>query len=181
MKKRIILWALISSVGCIILILCASKWYLIKSRSEIKPSYRKELANLGNKAIASLDVPVGAILVYHDSIIGRGFNTVRRDHLAGGHAEINAISNALNKLGWDGFRNLDHEELMMYSTFEPCTMCMGAMEEYHIKHVIFIKSKPFSQWTISELKYLRYEWLKRKSVHDDLQDSLFRLYPGYKE
>ncbi len=180
MKNKTILGILLILITCIILVICASKWYLTKPRTAIKPSYRKELSSLGYKAIASLDVPVGAILVYHDSIIGRGFNTVRRDHIAGGHAEINAISDAINKLGWDGFRKLDHGDLVMYSTFEPCTMCMGAMEEYHINKTIFIKSKPLSQWTISGLKYLRYEWLKRKSANDDLQDSLFRCYPGYK-
>ena len=179
MKKRVLIWLIIFALLAFIIILLSPKWYLLHQKTTIKPSYRKELANLGAKAITSLDVPVGAILVYKDSIIGRGFNTVRRDHVAGGHAEINAISDAINKLGWDGFRLLEHSELTIYSTFEPCPMCIGAMEEYHIKHAIFIKSKPITQWFGTDLRHLRYEWFKRKTSEDNLQDSLFRAYPGY--
>jgi tRNA(Arg) A34 adenosine deaminase TadA len=179
MKQRTIIGVLIFFLVGILIFILAPKWYIIHPKAAIKASYRKELANLGVKAITSLDVPVGAILVYHDSIIGRGFNTVRKDHIAGGHAEINAISDAINKMGWEGFRAIDHSQLTIYSTFEPCTMCIGAMEEYHIKHAIFIKSKPITQWFGSGLKHIRYEWLKRKSMDDDLQDSLFRAYPGY--
>ena len=179
-RRTIIGVSIFLSIGIIIYLL-SPKWNLIHPKTTIKASYRKELANLGAKAITSLDVPVGAILVYKDSIIGRGFNTVRRDHIAGGHAEVNAISDAINRLGWDEFRLLDHSELIMYSTFEPCPMCIGAMEEYHIKHAVFVKSKPVTLWFGTDLRHLRYEWFKRKSTEDNLQDRLFRAYPGYKE
>ena len=61
MKKRVLIWLIIFALLAFIIILLSPKWYLLHQKTTIKPSYRKELANLGAKAITSLDVPVGAI------------------------------------------------------------------------------------------------------------------------
>ncbi|MBK8340910.1 MAG: nucleoside deaminase [Flavobacteriales bacterium] len=83
------------------------------------------LANLGKEAISSGDVPVAALLLYNDDVIGRGYNTVRRDGNAGGHAEVNAISDAFRSLGWERFERLDRDRMVLLTTFEPCAMCKG--------------------------------------------------------
>src|ERR1017187_5428530 len=112
MRRNFISLTLIICAFCVLIWLLSPKWYLLHPDVKIKASFRKELALLGSKAIASLDVPVGAILVYHDSIIGSGYNTVNKNHDAGGHAEINAISDALQRLGTEQFRLLDHSQLV---------------------------------------------------------------------
>jgi len=179
-RFRLIL--LLAIVGIVFIAgLLAPKWYYAHQSTKLSATFHNELAGLGARSIPSGDVPVGAILVYHDSIIGRGYNTVLKDHAAGGHAEINAISDAMQKLGMVRFRTLDHSALTLFSTYEPCPMCKGAIEEYHIKKVVFIKPKIMKDWLQSDLKNIRYEWYKRRTLPDGLQDSLFRLYPDYKE
>ena len=97
------------------------------------------LTGLGKEAIRSGDVPVSALLIYDDVIIGRGYNTVLRDGNAGGHAEVNALSDAFTNLGREGFDRLDRERMVLLTTFEPCAMCKGLILEYRIGHLAFIE------------------------------------------
>ena len=84
------------------------------------------------KAMEQGDVPVGAIVVKDDKVIGVGRNCREKDKNAIAHAEIIAIQNACKELGdW----RLDDCEL--YVTLEPCPMCSGAIINARIKTVIF--------------------------------------------
>ena len=84
------------------------------------------------KAMAHGDVPVGAIVVKDDKVIGVGRNCREKDNNAVAHAEIIAIQNAFKEIGnW----RLDGCEL--YVTLEPCPMCSGAIINSRIKTVIF--------------------------------------------
>ncbi len=68
------------------------------------------------------DVPVGAVVVHRDRVIGRGRNQVEALKDPTAHAEILALGAAAASLGdW----RLD--ECTLYSTLEPCTMCAGAV------------------------------------------------------
>ena len=78
-------------------VLSYSKWYLFDERADLPSWITLELEKLGSTALESGDVPIGAVLLYDDTIIGNGYNTVLRDGNAGGHAEINAISDALTR------------------------------------------------------------------------------------
>jgi tRNA(adenine34) deaminase len=78
------------------------------------------------------DVPVGAVVVQGDSIIGRGHNQIEslRDPTA--HAEMIAITAASNALeSW----HLD--DARIYVTIEPCVMCVGAILNSRIKAIIY--------------------------------------------
>ena len=79
------------------------------------------------RPLQSLDVPVGAMLIYNDTILSVGHNSVLLDSNVAGHAEINAINNAIRKTGFVNFSRLDRDKLILVSTFEPCMMCRGAM------------------------------------------------------
>ncbi len=138
------------------------------------------LMNLGRMALLSRDVPVASILLYRDSIIGEGFNTVLRDGNAGGHAEINAMSDAMRHLGQTMFSALNRDSLILISTFEPCPMCRGAILEHRIKQVQFLKPKPLSYLLREDFRSMRYRWLWRQIEPEALQDSLFLSHPGYK-
>lgn len=160
-------------------------WALVHKAYVFEPEHRladhevAELGTLGTAAIASLDVPVAALLVYKGEVIGRGYNTVRRDGDAGGHAEINAISDAMRALGPAGLDALHRDKLVLLTTFEPCAMCRGAIVEYRIEQVGLVEPKSLRHHAGQAWKVLRYELTKMKLGPDGLQDSLFRLHPGY--
>jgi tRNA(Arg) A34 adenosine deaminase TadA len=154
-------------------------FYKLKKTKETSSSIRHRLIELGAKSLSNLDVPVGAIITYNDSIIGTGYNTVLKDSVAFGHAEINAITMALKKLGITKFNELDRNKLFLYTTLEPCEMCRGALIEYRIKKVHFMKSKSLSYWWKERNWELVYEYNKSQITGENLQDSLLLKHPLY--
>lgn len=155
--------------------------HLLRSKHEPSPAVVGELQVLGTRALESGDVPVASVLLFGDSIIGRGYNTVLRDGDAGGHAEVNAVSDAMAHLGNEAFGTLDREQLLLISTFEPCAMCRGMLLEYRIDRVAFIEPKSLWHWLKEDARWLGYELSKIGSEPERLQDSLFRLHPAYPE
>lgn len=83
------------------------------------------------------EVPVGAIVVYQDEIIGRGFNAPISCHDPSAHAEIQAMREAARKLG--NYRLVDCD---LYVTLEPCAMCAGAIMHARIGRLFFGASDP---------------------------------------
>jgi len=164
----------------VLLLLIASygQWHLRPSEG-IAAEIADSLRSLGLRALASNDVPVAAVVLYGDEIIGKGHNTVHRDSSAGGHAEIEAISGALARVGVEGFKRLNRDSLVLITTFEPCLMCRGAILEYNIKEVIFLKGKPVLHWLREDLRSFRYSWTRKQGGDETLQDSLFRQHPLY--
>lgn len=83
-------------------------------------------------AYAKNEVPVGAVVVKDNQIIGQGYNLVNSTNIVSNHAEFIAINMASKKL--KNWRLLDCE---MYVTLEPCLMCIGAINNCRIKTVIY--------------------------------------------
>lgn len=84
------------------------------------------------KAYQKKEVPVGAVVVYENRIIGRGHNLIETLQDPTAHAEILAITAAANYLAsW----RLDDTSL--YVTLEPCSMCAGAILNARIREVVF--------------------------------------------
>ena len=86
----------------------------------------------GKLALATGDIPVGAIVVQGDRIIGRGHNRREEQQDALLHAEICAIQQACSTLG--------HWRLQgcpLYVTLEPCPMCAGAIINARIDRVVY--------------------------------------------
>lgn len=84
------------------------------------------------KAYEINEVPIGAVVVRNDEIVGTGFNRRETDKNALYHAEIMAIDDACKRLG--GWRLWECE---MYVTLEPCPMCAGAIINSRIKRIVF--------------------------------------------
>ena len=78
------------------------------------------------------EVPVGAVVVKGEKILGKGRNTVISDNDVSAHAEINAIRNASATIG-----NYRLNDCVMYVTLEPCHMCAKAIVDARISSVIF--------------------------------------------
>ena len=89
------------------------------------------------KAFASNEVPVGAIIVQHNKIIGKGRNRVIANQNVSSHAEINAIINASQNIN-----NYRLNNTKMYVTLEPCHMCAKAIIDARIDEVIFAAPEP---------------------------------------
>lgn len=84
------------------------------------------------KALEENEVPVGAVVVKDNRIIGRGYNQVERLKDATAHAEMIALTAAANHIG-----NWRLSECSIYVTLEPCVMCTGALLASRIKELYF--------------------------------------------
>ncbi len=99
--------------------------------------YMKAALRLAEKAAALGEVPVGAVVVYQDRIIGRGYNRREIDQSSLAHAELIAIRKACKKIG-----SWRLEDCTLYVTLEPCPMCCGAIINSRIPQVIFGAKDP---------------------------------------
>ncbi|MBE0440932.1 tRNA adenosine(34) deaminase TadA [Psychrobacter sp. FME13] len=84
------------------------------------------------------EVPVGAILVHDDQIIGQGFNEPIGRHDSTAHAEIIALRDACTRL--QNYRL--PLQTTLYVTLEPCTMCIGALIHARVDRLIYAASEP---------------------------------------
>jgi tRNA(adenine34) deaminase len=88
-------------------------------------------------AEAAGEVPVGAVVVHDNTIIGRGQNRVLRDSDPTAHAEIVALREAGLHL-----RNYRLEDCTLYATLEPCAMCAGAIIHARIHRLVYAAPDP---------------------------------------
>ena len=88
-------------------------------------------------AVAAGEVPIGAVVVKHGSVIAAAHNRPRTLHDPTAHAEILAIREAARVLG---NARLDHCELWV--TLEPCAMCAGAIAHARIARLYYAASDP---------------------------------------
>jgi tRNA(adenine34) deaminase len=94
--------------------------------------FMREALAQAQLALAAGEVPVGAVVVHGDAIVGRGHNAPVTSHDPTAHAEIRALQEAARTLG--NYR-LDGCELFV--TLEPCAMCSGAMLHARLARVVY--------------------------------------------
>ncbi len=102
-------------------------------------TFMKEALKEAEKAFEKGEVPVGAVIVYQNKIIARGYNQMEMLHDPTAHAEMIAITQAADFLrseGGDKHRG-SLEKTSLYVTVEPCPMCAGALVISRCENLIF--------------------------------------------
>lgn len=99
------------------------------------------------------EVPVGALIVQDNKIIGKGYNCpiIRNDPTA--HAEIVAIRDAAKEL--NNYRLIN---TTLYVTLEPCPMCLGAILHSRIQRLVYAADDAKGGAVNSVVKLLDYKW-----------------------
>ena len=108
-------------------------------------------------AQAAGEVPVGALVVYNDEIIGRGQNRVLRDNDPTAHAEIVALREAGIALS-----NYRLTNCTLYVTLEPCAMCAGAILHARITRLVYAADDPKAGACGSVLSVMNHPQLNHK-------------------
>lgn len=137
-----------------------------------------ELAKI---SAAEGEVPVGAIIVKSDEIVGTGRNRREYGKNALYHAEIEAIDNACKTLG--GWRLWECD---MYVTLEPCPMCAGAIINSRIKTVYYgasdLKAGSFgSVVDFNSLPYNHKPEIVSGVMQDEARKMLSDFFKGLRE
>ena len=109
------------------------------------------------KALKKGEVPIGAVVVLGEEIIGRGYNQPITTKDPTAHAEIIALKEASNRL--DNYRL---NEAIIYTTLEPCLMCAGALVHARIKKIIFAAQDTKSGVVVSNGGLIQSEFLNHK-------------------
>lgn len=89
------------------------------------------------KAYASGEVPIGAVVVVDGKIVGRGHNRTEEKGYPFEHAEVVALWEAVGNVGAHALA-----ESVLYSTVEPCVMCIGAAILAKVPRVVFGAHEP---------------------------------------
>ena len=88
--------------------------------------------SLATRAEAAGEVPVGAVIVKDDAIVGEGWNQPIGAHDPTAHAEIIAMRAAAQRIG--NYRLTGHT---LYVTLEPCIMCASAIVHARVSRLVF--------------------------------------------
>lgn len=97
-----------------------------------KEDYIRKAINLANNSIDNGGGPFGAVIVRNNEIIAEASNSVTNDNDPTAHAEVNAIRMATKKLN-----TFDLSDCEIYSSCEPCPMCLGAIYWAKINKLYF--------------------------------------------
>jgi len=127
------------------------------SANENDEAYLRKAIAEANDAEANGEVPVGAIVVHQNKIIGRGQNRVLRDNDPTAHAEIVALRQAGLYL-----RNYRLEDCTLYVTLEPCAMCAGAILHARIARLVYAAPDPKAGACGSVLSVMNHPQLNHK-------------------
>lgn len=119
--------------------------------------WMNEAIALAKKAALANEVPVGAIVVLDNQIIGRGFNRPISTCDPTAHAEIIALRDAATTI--NNYRLINAS---LYVTLEPCTMCTGAIIHSRIERLVYGASEPKAGVIRSQKRLLEEPYFNHK-------------------
>ena len=92
--------------------------------------YMKEAIKEAKISLKESGIPIGAVLVENENIIGRGHNKLLQNDSTILHAEMDCIENA------GRLKGVDYKKCTLYTTLSPCEMCSGTIILYKIPRVV---------------------------------------------
>ena len=101
---------------------------------------------LAKQAQAAGEVPVGAVVVLKNTVVGTGLNRTIQNKDPTAHAECEALRAAALRLG-----NHRLPDTALYVTVEPCMMCVGAMVHARVRELIFGTREPKAGVVVSNV------------------------------
>lgn len=113
-------------------------------------------------AASQREIPVGAVLVSNEQVIGAGYNAPIKLSDPTAHAEIQALRAACQAL--NNYRL--PEDTTLYVTLEPCTMCVGALVHARVKRVVFATTEPKAGSLVSARQLLENGYYNHKFVFE---------------
>jgi len=111
--------------------------------------------------------PFGAVIIKNNEVIACAHNSVVFDNDPTAHAEINAIRQACNKLN-----TFDLSECILYSSCEPCPMCLGAIKWANIRYVYYAASQQDADMIGFRDKKMYDGVLPIKLIHIDTSEAI---------
>lgn len=94
--------------------------------------YMRRAIQLADESVACGGGPFGAVIVKDGQVLAEGYNSVTLDHDPTAHAEVNTIREACRRLG-----TLDLTGATIYTSCEPCPMCLGAIYWSRISRIFY--------------------------------------------
>ncbi|MBQ4299043.1 MAG: nucleoside deaminase [Bacteroidales bacterium] len=88
-------------------------------------------------ALSDGEIPIGAVVVWRDSIIARGHNMTEKLHDTTAHAEMLAVTAATEAIGGKYL-----QDCTLYVTIEPCPMCAGALNWAQVGRIVYGAADP---------------------------------------
>ena len=123
------------------------------------------------------EVPVGALLVHNQQVIGQGFNEPIGRHDVTAHAEIIALRDACTRL-----KNYRLPlQTTLYVTLEPCTMCVGALIHARVDRLVYAASEPRagmvgSQMNLAEQPFYNHHIQAHKGLCSEHSSKILKTF-----
>jgi tRNA(adenine34) deaminase len=127
---------------------------------QIRPTdefWMEEAIRAAQRALDMGEVPVGAVVVCDDKVVGRGWNRNLADSDPTAHAEVVALREAGKNVG-----NHRLGECELFATIEPCPMCAGAMVHARLKRLVYGADDPKAGAVHSVLQVLNHPGLNHR-------------------
>lgn len=135
----------------------------MKEDKDYNPQYMRLAAKLSIENIDKGGGPFGAVIVRGDEIIATGVNRVTADNDPTAHAEVNAIRTACHKLN-----TFQLEGCTVYSSCEPCPMCLSALYWAGIKKLYYGNTKEDAEAIDFSDKFI-YDEIEKKPGDRDMR------------
>lgn len=119
--------------------------------------FMEKAYQLAERAQQQGEVPVGAVVVKDNQIIGQGWNTPIQDHDPSAHAEIIALREAGQKM--ENYRLIN---TTLYVTLEPCMMCAYAMIQARVRRLVFGAADPTRGAAGSVIQVFTLPWINHR-------------------
>ncbi len=133
--------------------------------------YMKMALAEAEEALMQNEVPIGAVIVLNDKIIGRGHNLTQNLHDVSAHAEMQAITAPANFLGAKYLN-----DCTLYVTLEPCIMCAGAIAWAQMGKVVWAAMDPKKGFSLTNYPILHPKTIVKKGVLAAESESILKKF-----